>query len=85
MRGGGDFHGSMMQGPPSFYAYLFQQCMQLPCSGEAGVVILLGVATMPAHQYEAPAAVPVGESCPVLAQQTWPQSVHLHVQQHARV
>ena len=27
--------------------------------------------------------VPVGEGCPVLAQQARPQSVHLHVQQHA--
>ncbi len=57
--------------------------MQLPCSGQAGVVVLLAAAAMPAHGYEAPAAVPVGEGCPVLAQQAWPQSIHLHVQQHA--
>ena len=72
-----------MQETSSFCAYFFQQCMQLPCSGQAGVVVLLRVAAMPAHWYEAPAAVPVGEGRPVLAQQACPQSVHLHIQQHA--
>ena len=52
----------MICGPSIFCAYFFQQRMQLPGSGQARVVILLGVAAMPAHGYEAPAAVSVGRS-----------------------
>ena len=52
--------------------------MQLLWSGQARVVILLRVAAVPAHRYETPVAVPVGEGAPVLAQHVWPQSVHLH-------
>ena len=51
--------------------------MQLPSSGQAGVVILHGVAALPAHWDEAPVAVAVGECHPVLAKHPWPQRIHL--------
>ena len=60
-------------------ADLFKQSMQLSSSGQASVVILLGVAALPAHRDQAPVTVAVGESHPVLAQHAWFQSIYLRL------
>ena len=56
---------------------LLQQSMQLPSSGQAGVVILLRVAALPAHWNETPVAVAVGEGGPILSKHSWPQCIYL--------